>query len=198
KLAFVNQPTNSFPYFAVPTQVTVQVRDQFDNPVPGGMPVSLILANNPTRATLKGILLAYPDANAMVTFTKVLVTRPGTYTLAARSAIGTSPASDPFTVYAATHFRVQVTSPVVKPTAGDTVTVTVTALNPVNRPDPTYRGTIHFTSTDLQAGLPSDYTFTAADSGQHSFDMTLKTAGIKAVRATDTTKAAGERRAGAE
>src|SRR5262249_38666286 len=150
KLAFVNQPTNSFPYFAIPTQVTVQVRDEFDNPVPSGQQVGLFLASNPTAARLRGILIAFPDSNGVVTFTNLKVTRPGTYTLAAMSSIGTSPASDPFTVYAANHFRVKVTSPVVKPTAGDTVTVTVTALNPVNRPDPTYRGTIHFTSTDLQ------------------------------------------------
>jgi hypothetical protein len=75
-----------------------------------------------------------------------------------------------------------------KPTAGDTVTVTVTALDPLNRPDPTYRGTVHFTSTDLQAVLPVNYTFTASDSGQHSFDLTLKTAGVKRVVVNDTTK----------
>src|SRR5262249_47743099 len=77
---------------------------------------------------------------------------------------------------------------VVRPTAGDTVTITVKALDALNRPDPTYRGTIHFTSTDLQAVLPADYTFSAADNGQHTFDVTLKTAGIRRLAVNGTTK----------
>jgi hypothetical protein len=165
--------------------------------VTGGSPITLSLASNPTRAKLGGVRVAFPDANGMVSFTRVWVTKPGTYTLAAAASPGgTSPASDPFTVYKATHFQVKVTSPVVKPTAGDTVTVTVTALDALNRPDPTYRGTIHFTSTDLQAVLPADYTFTAADNGQHSFDVTLKTSGFRRVVAYDMTKAAVRGRAG--
>ena len=49
-----------------------------------------------------------------------------------------------------------------------------------------YRGTVHFTSSDSQAVLPPDYTFTATDAGQHSFLATLKTAGSRSVGATDT------------
>lgn len=48
-----------------------------------------------------------------------------------------------------------------------------------------YRGTIHFTSTDAIATLPVDYTFTAADSGTHSFNQILKQAGIQSITATD-------------
>ena len=40
-----------------------------------------------------------------------------------------------------------------------------------------YAGTVHFSSTDAQAGLPSDYTFTAADAGSHTFSAELKAAG---------------------
>ena len=188
KLAFANQPVNSFPLLAIPAPVTLQVRDQFDNPVTSASAVNLFLASNPTGAKLKGVLFAYPDSSGLVTFTNVKVTKPGTYTLVASSTVGTSPVSDPFTVYRATHFRVKVTSPVAKPTAGDTVTITVTALNALNRPDPTYRGTVRFTSTDLQAVLPANYTFAATDNGVHSFDVTLKTAGLRRVVAIDTTK----------
>ena len=124
----------------------------------------------------------------VVTFPNVVVTKAGTYTLVATSASGMSPVSDPFTVYTATHLKVKVTSVVPKPTAGDTVTVTVTALDAHNKPDPTYRGIVHFTSTDLQAVLPTDYTFTVGDGGQHSFDVVLKTAGVKRVAVNDMTK----------
>src|SRR5207248_5564420 len=49
-----------------------------------------------------------------------------------------------------------------------------------------YTGTVHFTSSDSQAGLPSDYTFTSTDGGQHTFSATLKTAGSQSLTATDT------------
>ena len=39
-----------------------------------------------------------------------------------------------------------------------------------------YRGKVKFTSTDTQASLPADYTFTAADAGIHTFTVALKTA----------------------
>src|SRR5207247_1521718 len=42
-------------------------------------------------------------------------------------------------------------------------------------------------STDPQAVLPPDYTFTAADHGVHPFSATLKTAGTQAVSVRDTT-----------
>jgi len=32
-----------------------------------------------------------------------------------------------------------------------------------------YTGTVHFTSTDNKATLPSNYTFTASDQGVHTF-----------------------------
>src|SRR5262249_8068481 len=49
-----------------------------------------------------------------------------------------------------------------------------------------YTGTVHFASSDPQAVLPSDYTFTAADAGSHAFTVTLKTAGTQTLSVTDT------------
>lgn len=196
KMVFVQRPADTFPRLNIPTPVTLQVQDQFDNPVAGGSQVTLALATNPTRARLKGILFAVPDANGVVSFPNVWLTRAGTYTLAASSLSGMSVASDPFTVYAATRFKVKVSSPVLKPTAGDTVTVTVTALGANGKVDPSYRGTVHFTSTDLQASLPADYTFTAADNGQHTFDVVFRTAGAKRIAVNDMTKVAVKGRVG--
>jgi hypothetical protein len=48
-----------------------------------------------------------------------------------------------------------------------------------------YLGTVTFTSTDPQAVLPASYTYTAADSGAHTFSVTLKTAGTQLVTVTD-------------
>ena len=49
-----------------------------------------------------------------------------------------------------------------------------------------YTGTVHFTSSDAQAGLPANYTFTGGDAGTHVFSVTLKTAGTQSITATDT------------
>jgi hypothetical protein len=49
-----------------------------------------------------------------------------------------------------------------------------------------YAGTIRFTSDDSHAKLPAAYTFTAADRGSHVFIATLDTAGVHAIRASDT------------
>jgi hypothetical protein len=66
--------------------------------------------------------------------------------------------------------------------------VTVTAKDVYGNKATSYRGTIHFTSSDPQAVLPADYTFTSSDNGSHSFTngVTLKTAGTQSITATDT------------
>jgi hypothetical protein len=70
-------------------------------------------------------------------------------------------------VLQARHFDVSTASAAT--TAGTPLTVTVRALDPYNNPVPGYRGTVHFSSSDLMAMLPADYTFTAADAGTHTF-----------------------------
>src|SRR5262249_56867230 len=70
--------------------------------------------------------------------------------------------------------------------AGVAHTSTATARTPAGSTDTGYRGTVHFSSSDPQAVLPADYTFTAADQGTHSFTATLKTAGTRSISATDT------------
>ncbi len=48
-----------------------------------------------------------------------------------------------------------------------------------------FLGTVHFTSTDSNALLPADYTFTAADQGVHTFNVTFETPGTQTVSVTD-------------
>jgi uncharacterized delta-60 repeat protein len=71
-------------------------------------------------------------------------------------------------------------------TAGTVETITVTARDANGTIAPSYRGTVHFSSSDPQAVLPANYTFTAADQGVHTFAVTLKTAGSQSITATDT------------
>ena len=96
------------------------------------------------------------------------------------SLVGTSTASSDKLVLAAPTAE----------TAGTSFSLTVTAQNSSGTTDTGYTGTIHFTSSDVQAGLPANYTFTAADDGTHTFTVTLKTAGSQSITATDTTTSA--------
>lgn len=58
--------------------------------------------------------------------------------------------------------------------------------------DTNYRGTIHFTSTDPNATLPADYTFTAGDNGdiEVASGIVLRTLGQQIVTVTDTANSA--------
>jgi beta-glucanase (GH16 family)/regulation of enolase protein 1 (concanavalin A-like superfamily) len=91
----------------------------------------------------------------------------------------------------ATHFAL--TAPATS-TAGTPFTVTLTAVDQYGNPALAYTGTVHFSSSDLQAGLPANYTFTAGDAGVHTFanGVTLKTAGAQTVTATDTGSITGQ------
>jgi hypothetical protein len=71
-------------------------------------------------------------------------------------------------------------------TAGTAASFTITAKNTNGTAATNYTGTVHFTSSDPQAVLPADYTFTATDAGVHTFSAILKTAGTQSVTATDT------------
>ena len=75
------------------------------------------------------------------------------------------------------------TSPV---TAGTPGSITVTAQDAFTNTITNYTGTVHFTSADSQAVLPSDYTFLSGDHGSHTFNVTLKTAGTQSITAADT------------
>jgi len=74
-------------------------------------------------------------------------------------------------------------------TAGVAGSFTVTAKNTNGTTATGYTGTVHFTSSDGQAVLPANYTFTAADHGTHTFSATLLTAGTQSVTATDVATA---------
>jgi hypothetical protein len=71
-------------------------------------------------------------------------------------------------------------------TAGDSHNLTVTAYDLYGNVATGYTGTVHFTTTDSQAILPTNTAFTASDAGKHTFSIAFKTAGAQAVRATDT------------
>jgi hypothetical protein len=70
--------------------------------------------------------------------------------------------------------------------AGAAHNFTVTAKDGFGNTATGYTGTVHFTTSDVNAGIPADYTFVAGDSGTHTFSAILNTAGTQAITATDT------------
>lgn len=48
-----------------------------------------------------------------------------------------------------------------------------------------FSGTLHFSSSDPLAKLPADYTFTSADQGTHTFDISLGTIGMQSITVFD-------------
>jgi hypothetical protein len=73
-------------------------------------------------------------------------------------------------------------------TAGTSGSFTITAKKADGTTATGYTGTVRFFSSDHQADLPADYTFTAADAGVHTFSATLKTAGTQLLNAIDILK----------
>ncbi len=100
-------------------------------------------------------------------------------------------ATDAFTMTVAQttpdHLGLSSTSSTV--TAGGSMSFTVKALGTGGAVDTNYLGTLEFSSTDPQAALPADYTFTTTDAGVHTFTVKLKTAGDQSITATDTVTA---------
>ena len=74
-------------------------------------------------------------------------------------------------------------------TAGVVNSFTVTVRDTIGQIATGYAGSIYFSSSDVQAGLPASYTFTAADAGVHSFTATFRTAGIQSLTARDASGA---------
>jgi subtilisin family serine protease len=78
-----------------------------------------------------------------------------------------------------------ISSPSTTDTVSTAQSFTVTALSPTGGTDTQYSGTIHFKSSDLQAVLPANYTFTSTDAGVHTFSITFNTVGTQSITATD-------------
>src|SRR5262249_19166151 len=75
-------------------------------------------------------------------------------------------------------------------TTGNSGTFTVTALNAAGASATRYTGTVHFSSTDIQANLPADYTFCPVDQGVQSFNAAFNSIGTQSLTVTDPSSGA--------
>src|SRR5205823_180396 len=98
-----------------------------------------------------------------------------TLTGTANITVNAVPVATHFAVSARTHVLVGAASP-----------MTVVALDASNHPVFNYTGTVHFSSTDGAAVLPTDYTFVASDHGYHAFTVTMTTTGPQTISVLDS------------
>jgi hypothetical protein len=165
--------------------VTVTAQDQFGNTVAGYRGTVHFTSSDAQAALPADYAFTAADSGSH-TFSLTLKTA-GTQTLTAADTVTTwvRGTEQPIQVSPAAVNLLLLSGPAAT-VAGSPVNVTVTAQDAFGNTVTGYRGTVHFTSSDAQAALPADYTFTAADNGSHTFSLTLKTAGSQSVTATDT------------
>jgi hypothetical protein len=179
---------SSSPTAGSPQSLTVTAKDPYGNTATGYRGTIHFTSTDP-RVTGLSTNYTFRSTDAGVhTFANVIFKTAGTQTVTATdtgtpSITGISPA---FTVTPANAFTFIVAGYISPATAGAGQNVTVTAQDQFGNTATGYRGTVHFTSTDGQASLPSDYAFQASDNGIHTFSITLKTAATQSITATDT------------
>ena len=169
-----------------PMTVTVVAEDLRGNPVPqyGG---TLHFTSSDTSS---GVVLPADSSltNGQGTFS-VTLTRAGAQTVTATdTATASITGSVSVTVKPGAAASLTLGAPATA-TVNQSFNVTVTAKDRYGNVATGYRGTVQFTSSDLLATLPANYTFTAGDGGAHSFSVTLVTPPSESVTVTDTANA---------
>lgn len=189
----------SFAVSGFPSSTTAGTADNFtvtalnaDGSVDTAYTGTVRLSSTDGQATLPAAYTFTAGDAGKHTFSATLKTAGTQSITATDSAAGTLTGSETgITVIpaAASHFAVSAPA---SSTAGSAFSVTVTALDPYNNTATVYAGTVHFASSDGQAVLPGNYTFTSGDAGNHTFTngVTFKTAGNQTLTATDTSSSA--------
>jgi hypothetical protein len=164
---------------------SVTAKDPSGNTVPSYRG-TVHFSSSDSQATLQGDYTFRAADNGIHYFGAVLRT-VGTQSIAAAdvvvgSLVGEQTGIEVTPVRATTFLVSGYPSPT---TAGDVGVFSVTAQDPSGNTVPSYRGTVHFSSSDSQATLQGDYTFTAADNGIHYFGAVLRTVGTQSIAAAD-------------
>lgn len=176
----VTAPASTTSGSALP--MTITAVDVAGNPATGFLGTVFITTNDPAVTSTFVYTFTTADAGSHSFTGSVRLVTPGNETVTVASPLMTSSTSTVFVTPAVS--KLAISAPTAT-TAGDTFNVTVTAIDQLGGVGTGYTSTIHFTSSDSQAGLPADYSFTSADAGVHTFTVGLKTAGSKFLSATE-------------
>jgi hypothetical protein len=166
--------------------VTVTALDPYNN-VASGYRGTVHFTSSDARAVLSANY-AFTAADAGVhTFSATLKTA-GTQAIAATDTVnaGLSGTDGGIAVNPAPASKFIITAPS-SVNAGAAFSLTLTVEDAYGNVVTGYTGTVHFSSTDNKATLPSNYTFTAADKGIHTFTgLVLRKKGYQKITITDT------------
>ena len=191
-LTFSVQPSNSMAGGTMSPAVQVQVLDAYGNleTLDSNEQVTLSVASGPGSFT-SGSTTTVTDSKGVAVFNGLTLDKAATgYTLRATSIDLTTATSSAFAVTpgAATHIIVSALQP--NPIVADSaINITLSLLDAEGNIATGYTGALAFSSSDSKAMLPSNYTFTSADQGAHTFAITMESSGAQTLTATDTANA---------
>jgi subtilisin-like proprotein convertase family protein len=169
-----------------PFSITVTALDANGNTVTG-YTGTVQLTSSDGQASLPALYTFTAADHGTHTFSGLVLDTAGTQTVTARDTVSSSiTGTGSVAVSPAAASRLVGSGFPSATTAGTAGNITVTARDAFGNVATGYTGTVYFTSSDAQAGLPAYYTFTAADAGSHTFSATLKTAGTQWLAAGDT------------
>ena len=170
-----------------PFDVTVTAQDVYDNTVTTYSGTITFSSGDPYGATLPADYTFRPTDLGTAAFSGgVTLYTAGTWDVSVMDTAAGIIGSANVTITPAAAASVLVAGFPSPTNAGAVGVFTVTALDPFGNVATGYTGTVTFSSTDGQAVLPADYTFTSADNGTHAFGAILKTAGTQSPTAADT------------
>jgi hypothetical protein len=192
-LLLLSAPIN--PTAGSPFSLTVTAKDQFNNVATGYTgTVQFTKSDKGAGSALPADYTFVAGDNDVHTFTigATLVTA-GSQSITATDAANSLSAMAFANVAPAATNSFAINAPAtVNP--GVAFSITVTARDPYGNVTPGYLGTVHFTTSDADAGVsvPGDYPFVVGDGGVHTFTngVILQTAPGQTVTATDTANAA--------
>jgi len=168
--------------------ITVTALDAFGNAATGYLGTVAFASSDP-RAVLPAVT-AFTAADAGTRPFVVTLKTAGSQSVTATDTVNASLTASQSEISVAPAAAASlVVSGVASPIEGGApASVTVDARDPYGNRATGYPGTVAFTSSDIQAILPSPYTFLAADSGVHTFASAVRfaTAGTQSITATDT------------
>ncbi|NPC48875.1 hypothetical protein HPC50_17590 [Corallococcus exiguus] len=181
QLAFTTQPSNGTAGSAL-ANVAVSLLDARGDVVSTATTVvTLTLTGQPGFTAV-----AVAAVNGVATFSGLRVDTAGSFTFTATAGALTQ-ASQSFTVGAGAAAKLVLAAFPGPVDAGDSNDVTVSVADAHGNRIQDYTGTVHFTSSDAQAGLPADAVFAPADQGEKIVSgLVFKTSGTQSLTATDT------------
>jgi hypothetical protein len=160
------------------SSVTINALDSKGNVVASYMGTVQITSSDPQAILPGNTTLVNGTATVQITFKTA-----GNQTIMVSDATHRLSSTGPVSVSAAQLSQLSVTSLPTSISAGTAFNITVSGADAFNNVVASYTGTVHITSKDSQAVLPSDMKL---QNGTGNFSVTLKTAGLQTITATDT------------